>query len=322
MRNRSFYRSLAAVLVIGLAFTGTARGATLQFIVFCDTLDPSIGTNRDLALCSNWAQIIANQTGLQLNLQTLSGQDLTPANARHLLNALSPAADDVVFFIYSGHGANPGDSPWPMFTLLTNLHDPVTFDEVVDILQPKTQRALFVFSDCCNVPLEAPTRLSPPTEPAGSPALTTANYQRLFVDFRGTILATASTVGQYSLSDPVFEGGLFLYTFVNDLNALAANLPDLTWDHVLDASAKDATRRAQDWLAGVEGFEPQQAYYVIDAEQVAPATPVQPDPANEEVADATPETPVAGNCGSMGALSLLAMTLGCCALKTRRKATV
>jgi hypothetical protein len=326
MRNRGFYRSLAAILVVGLSFTGMARGASLQFIVCCDTIDPGIGTAHDLALCSNWAQIIANQTGLTLNLQTLSGTDLTPANARNLLNALHPAADDVIYFVYSGHGANPGSGPWPMFTLLTDLSDPVTFDEVVAILQPKSQRALFVMSDCCNVPMEAPARMRPPVEASGSPALTTANYQRLFVDFRGTVLATSSAAGQYSLSDPVLDGGLFLYTFVNDLNALAANTTELTWDSVLRTTAAEATRKAETWLAGEEDIQPQQAYYTIGGEQVAPSTPTPPtsnQATTEEVADATPETgtPAAGNCGAMGAGPLMMIALGCFALKARRHVT-
>lgn len=324
MRTMRYYRSLATLLSVALSAAGTARAAGLQFIVFCDTIDETIGTDHDLSLCTTWAQNIANQTGLELHLQTLSGPNLTPANARYLLNTLAPAADDVVYFVYSGHGANPGGTPWPMFALMTDLTDPLTFDEVVAILQPKTQRALFVMSDCCNVSVSSSTRIAPPVESSSLPALTTANYQRLFVNFRGTVLATSSSVGQYSLSDPVLEGGLFLYTLVNDLNALAANITDLTWEQVLSTTAAEARRKAESWLAesGEEDMQAQQAYYVIAAEQVESDTPTLPDSTDTSIDD-TAETaaPAAGNCGTMGTAILAATALGCCVLKARRRFT-
>lgn len=322
MQTKRYYRALGVAFSILLAITGAAQAASLQFIIYCDTIDPSIGTAHDLELCSMWAQNIANQTGLELHLQSLSGTDLTPTGARDLLNALQPAEDDVVFFIFSGHGANPGNSLWPMFTLLTDLNDPVTFDEVVAILQPKTQRALFVMADCCNVVPTAPSRI-PPLLSAGDPALVTANYQRLFAEFRGTILVSASTAGQYSLSDPVFNGGLFLYTLVNDVNALAANVPDLTWEQVLATTAADAKNRAETWI-GEEDIDPQEAFYTIDAEQVESETPTQPDSSdtNDNTDTAAEDNSSATSpCGAMGMFSLAATALGCFVLKGQRRFT-
>ena len=195
-----------------------------------------------------------------------------------MLQSLSPAADDVVYFTYSGHGTNSGDSRWPVFTFPFNSSDSfLTFDEVVSTLQPKPQRMLIVLADCCNVSLSASERLISAFEPSGQSALTTANLQRLFLDFRGTVLATAADVGQYSLGDGT-EGGLFLNTFMDDFRTLADITPDLTWDIILAKTSTDAKDIAAYYVStgGLGDIEPQQAQFTINTEQVAAATPASP----------------------------------------------
>jgi hypothetical protein len=324
MRSLRYYRSVMPILIVGLISTGAVQGASLQFVVFCDTLDPTIGTIEDLNRSTAWAETISSYTGLDLHLQSLSGEDLTPANARNLLEALNPAVDDVVYFVYSGHGANPGNSQWPMFTFMADTCDAwLTFDEVVSILQPKPQRMLIVVSDCCNVTLDSNGRNAPRVDPAGQSALTALNFRRLFVDVRGTVLATAASVGQYSLGDPS-GGGLFLSTYMNNLNSLADSEPSLTWERVLGTTANDVSSEVEFYVSmgELDGMETQQPHYVIDIEQVAGYTPDPPDTSGTEPTtggDSDTDAQSGLGCGSAGVAPLVATALGCFALRVRRR---
>lgn len=301
MPNTRYYRLLAATWTICLAVACTAQAASLRFILFCDTMDPSIGTIQDLNRSTTWAQTIASNTALALHLQTLTGNYLTPAGARAMLNSLRPEDADVIYFVFSGHGANPGDSAWPMFTFLSESTDPpLTFDEVVSILQPKPHRMLVVISDCCNVAIDGTGRAVPDMEPRAPSATTIANFKRLFLDFQGTIVATAASEGQYSLGDTT-SGGIFLDTFVKDFNELAGSTQNLSWEAVLARVAADTNKEAKSCISseGLGDMQPQLPHYVIGAGQSGPDVPADP---------ATPTTPSTRICGAMGTIPPL-MTL-------------
>lgn len=271
--------------VAGMSGSTVAQAASLHFVLFAETLDTNIGTGADYTRSVAWADTIASNTGLELSLHTLKGTDLTPAKARQMLAGITPDQDDVVCFIYTGHGANAGDSDWPTFTFLTLTGDPyVSFDEVVSILQPKAQRMLLVMADCCNVPFNGSGRVSPLFEPSGASALTIANYKRLFLDFRGTVRATAAEVGQYSLGGT--DGGVFLNAFLDDLNTLANTHANLTWSILLNEAADDAKNTASYYITMQSmGIAPQEAHFVIEAEQVAGAVP--DDPTTTDPGDST-----------------------------------
>lgn len=275
MRNPSGYRSLGSCLIAILALTGVSHGATLHFIMMADTLASGIGTEVDLEKAQAWAQTIANYSGLTLNFQPLSGASLTASRARTMLHAVDPGPDDVVYFTYTGHGANPGDSQWPMFTLMTQTS--LEFSEVVAILQPKPQRLLIVLADCCNAVVSS-GRTTPAFDPSGQTALTAINFQNLFLRFRGMVLASASSQGQYSLGDSL-EGGLFLNTYMETFGDLADTVQDLTWQQILAAASADTAAYAASYN------ETQVPQFVVNTEQVAAETP--DPPSSEDPSDDT-----------------------------------
>lgn len=301
MSNVGYCRLLVASWIGCISLTGMVQAASLQFVVLCDTLDPSIGTVQDLAQADAWAQTLASDTGLALHLQSLSGNVLTPAGARDLIRSLSPGSEDVIYFVYSGHGANPGDSQWPQFRFVTETSDPpVTFDEVVSALKAKPHRLLIVLSDCCNVAMNSSPPPAALLAPSGPSDQALKNVQHLFLDFQGTVLAAAASVGQYSLGDSS-EGGLFLNTFMDDLNSLADRPSDLTWDEVLSATAADVTQQARiDIAVGHLGdIQAEQPHYTIDGSM---RTTGQSAP-----------------CGATGIGPLLATAIGFLALMTGRR---
>jgi hypothetical protein len=288
----SHLRAICLSLLLVLVPAGTVRAANLHFIMFAETLDTGIGTIQDLDAGTAWIQTIADATGLTLQTQTLTGTNLTPGNARNMLEALNPAEDDVVYFVYSGHGYNAGDSEWPTFAFLTFTGDPyVSLDEVVATLQPKAQRLLVVLADCCNVPEDDSGHTLPKLEPSADSALTTANIQRLFLTFRGTIVAAGAAKGQYGLGDDT-TGGLFLSSYLNAFNALTASMSPATWEAILSKTKTDTHAAASEYADQLEGTEPQNPVYTINTEQVASDIPEDPadDTSDDTTDDATDDT--------------------------------
>jgi hypothetical protein len=329
--SRTGYRSVQLAMLMAIGFAAAAQAANLQLIVFADTIDPTIGTDKDLIAAQNWGQAIAANTGLTLRFQSLSGHSLTPAMARTTLRNLDPGSDDVVYFVYSGHGANAGDSVWPTFTLLTYTGDPdVDFDEVVSILQPKAQRLLIVLADCCNVPYYSGREVAV-FAPAVKGPYTVENFRRLFLEFAGMIRASASSVGQYSLGDSA-EGGLFLNTYMDTFQDLASDTPSLTWQQVLTQTAANTKAAAALYM------EAQEPHFVIDAEQVAAAEPTTPTGDTSGTTGDTPGDPTgdtgsttggdvyeetalfAPACGQMSLVSLSGLAGGLLLVRRRRAA--
>lgn len=234
-----------AAIVLGL-LAAPVGAADLHFILVAETNDPAIGTIDDLVNARAWAETIAANTGLALNLQTCAGDDVTLLRVSQVVNNLDVTSDDVVYFYYSGHGGNPDHRKWPVMYFLSSIASGgggVAFDDVVTALQAKGPRLLIVLADCCNNYFDEAGRYAPRFD-AGSPnPLEIENFRRLFVDFEGTVLASGSSPGEYSLGGEGF-GGLFTNTFMDVFMGLARTRSDLTWDEVLSQASINTAAEA------------------------------------------------------------------------------
>lgn len=327
MQNGRYYRLMVALWMVCLVWVGVARAASLRFIDISDTLDTSIGTTHDLQKVSAWAKSIASDTGLTLRLKTLSGSSVTPASARSAIRSLQSASDDVICFVYSGHGDNGGDSVWPTFTFVTDTFDTdVTFDEVVSTLKTKPHRLLVVLSDCCNVVGQG-GGIGPVVPPSGRTAQAIQNLQHLFLDYQGMVKATSSKVGQYSLGDES-TGGLFMTTFINDMDSLLGGTSEVTWDKVLSTTAADTTRQAKAIIAegDLGNIQAQEPYYVADVQQTDSGSSgdgsggdaggtTGDDPSDPN----TPSTVRSGECGDAGLAPLVLTMTGFLAFMAGRR---
>ncbi len=234
------YMGLILLIVGGLS--AMTFGADLHFIVLADTLAEGIGTEDDLDNAQSWAQDIADNTGLRLVFRQLSGNNLTIDQTRNLLSNLQVASDDVVYFYYSGHGGNPGDSIWPTlyFTSSTSWGDEVSFDEVVETLRPKNPRLLIVMTDCCNSYMDSGY---PAFRPLPFGSADQQSFRHLFLDFQGTVLVTGCAPGEYSLGGPG-QGGVFSYNFMESFYDLARSGQMVTWETLLARTAEETAKES------------------------------------------------------------------------------
>ncbi len=327
MCRHSNYRIVLSVLCLA-CFTGTAVGGNLHYFLLCDTLDPTIGTVDDLANSQAWARSVALNTGLMLQLKTLSGENLTASRAREILEAIQPASDDVIFFHYSGHGGNPGDRTWPIFYLMTSPWDTpdeqqLSFDQVLTTLRPKNARLLVILADTCNsYPGQSGQRR--PFTPPNLDAPAAQAFKELFISMRGEVLATGCKPGQFSLGGEG-EGGVFFNAFTTAVSDLIGTVSPLTWDAVMAKTAADTAAEALLY----EGI--QEPLYTINV--MSASTPPVTDPPPTEPADNPPteqilsfetnepttEVAPSPSCGSTGTVPLALCTAGLSLLHIRRR---
>ena len=92
----------------------------------------------------------------------------------------------------------------------------IDFAEIQEILKKKNPRFLLAMVDCCNSVIPdsyAPQLMHAKEIKAASRELLEQNYQRLFLEQRGHIFVSSSSVGEYSWCS-LFQGGMYSYNSV------------------------------------------------------------------------------------------------------------
>lgn len=194
----------------------------------------------NLAKMDELIEEIADHTALPLHKYLLKADQLQTAELYTFLDQLDIQPDDLVLFYFSGHGfrtLSKEDNPWPNL-YLTKDHVGFDFQELAETLRLKNPRFLLALADCCNNHI--PEKLAPPLLHKGS-ALTrmplvidySKGYQRLFLNFNGTIMITSAYQGEFSWG--TIQGGLYTLGFLDSLQEGA--LKDKDWDEILDQAS-------------------------------------------------------------------------------------
>ncbi|WP_069470740.1 caspase family protein [Candidatus Marithrix sp. Canyon 246] len=203
---------------------------TLHAIIIADTNNETVGESVEIDMrnINRLLESIAGNTGLILEPQSIYGNQLNLDNVTQAINKLRVGTNDVVFFYYSGHGANTEKgSQWPSMLINNKL---INLDKIITTLSMKKPRFLMVLSDSCNNFIsnisssKSPTRNRPKLE----------NYRKLFLNYRGYIIASSSIPGQRSWGNN-HTGGLFTHAFISSLNK------NSDWHHIMDEATKPHT---------------------------------------------------------------------------------
>ncbi|MCB1119639.1 MAG: hypothetical protein KDK65_06740 [Chlamydiia bacterium] len=217
--------------------------ATLWALVVTDTFNDDIASSviSDRERVYTEVDKIAHYTHLNVKKLYLTGSKATPRNVLNQIKAINPSEDDVVMFYFSGHGyrsgKKPESDPWPnIYFVVTNQG--MDFTRIVHQLQRKSQRLTIGLADACNsfMPDEDEPILVRKRGLFGKSAVTDReNYRHLFLDTKGSIIATSSVAGTYSLSLP--SGGLFTTEFFHSLSDAIESPEPPQWDAIFDLSA-------------------------------------------------------------------------------------
>jgi len=250
IKRMYFLSSLTALLFGVLLFSGTSTAATLHAIVVADTLnqvnpgqEPSnIYADKDVKNLTAMFKVVAQATGLKLNLIVLDGQVIVPQGEGRkrvlaTIEGLRPNSDDVVVFHYSGHGVmDHKRGQWPEMEL-QGLETPseglLQLSKVKYVLEQQNPRLLLVMADTCNKSDMTKRgrgeiiKLEPGTENA---------YKALFLQHRGVIIASGAERGQNSNGDT--DGGFFTQGFLDSLQKEVRSPSAPKWENIMTNTQK------------------------------------------------------------------------------------
>jgi hypothetical protein len=222
----------------------TYKSSQLHFVLVANTLDPSIGTSCtvDETNLRNEFRQVSDALGTTFREYVVDGYSLSREKVLATLNALSPGSNDIVVFVYRGHGFRWKDQndDWPRMDLRTSTYSAINdnssmnLSEVYHSLNSKGARLNIILGDCCNSEINR----SPVT---GNNYLTfqvdnnsdLSKLRKLFMNSKGTILSAAAQKGEVSWASP--QGGLYSISFLQALREEISYLSSgsSSWENVI-----------------------------------------------------------------------------------------
>lgn len=231
-------KNLFFTLYFGMCFCLCSSAQTIHTIIFTDTQDSRIGIaaqashdNYTLDFLSTIETAIGSEYNSAIPIER-NGYDCDKSNLLEVINNLSCEENDIVIFIYLGHGAraytDKSNFPQMCFALprsakYRNGNDYYPLENVRDLIMRKNPRFCLVIGDCCNS--YSPFLSSKPSI-TGIEAMSTdiirrqgeAAIKRLFLSKKGSVILTASVKGEYGWCTTKGDNlGMFLERCTNQV---------------------------------------------------------------------------------------------------------
>lgn len=229
------------LMLSAFVFTNIVSAQKLHTIIFADTQDEKIGIAAQVSLnryFNSFLGIVEECLGdsYKRTRVVCSGYECNKDNLLKTINNLSCGEEDIVVFIYVGHGARGvddwSDFPQMCFALpkgarYRNEEDFYPLENVRNLIKKKNPRFCLVIGDCCN-------SYSPSLSTKGEVGAASASIERgrissrgkeiikrLFLSKRGDIMLTASEKGAYgwctTKSDNPSYLGMFMERHIYEL---------------------------------------------------------------------------------------------------------
>lgn len=216
--------------------------STLHLIIVADTNDYKIGPSVAVDsrnMQSLFEAIVSRSNGkLFLNKIVFEGISVTQGNMLGAIDSLRVRSDDVIVFLYAGHGHRYQStvSKWP---LMDTMNNPTDFLTVIQKIKGKYARQFIALADCCNTVIDMMYR-----EPVSAPrySFSYENIKRMFLTSKVNIAASGSKPGQSSLGNNV-EGGYFTSAFATNLAEALLNT-GWNWTTVMEKTKKDVLAKS------------------------------------------------------------------------------
>lgn len=242
---------------------------TIHLIMVANTKVPDIGVSCgvDKEIVLDEFTEISNALGVTLNKHIIDGDQLNRNNVASTLSNLSVSSNDVVVFVYTGHGFRWADqvSTYPRMALFYSRYDAASnqntmeLEEVHRILASKGARLTLAIGDCCNNNIGVTSR-----EGGGSLASRTysngsaARLRKLFFESSGNIVVAAARPEETSCGSAI-TGGYFINAFFSALDKEVSRINEAepTWSSIMDNSLKSAEYKTQN----LQGCSPQHGVY-------------------------------------------------------------
>ena len=258
-------KKLLFSITLCLFYITQLQAQTFHAIVFCNTIDESIGQSMTTELSN-----VARNMGILESLleddyyfitSVIDGKNCSRDYIKRLIDNMEVGPDDVIFTFYGGHGShapNNADDPWPQYCMNTgnqNLWLPMA--QLDKWLASKNPRLRVIVSNCCNKEQDFVTIKPMWATNERATKMDTYNaepFRKLFSQ-RGRIMSTSSKLGQYSWCNGY--GGVFTNQFWDAMDKLGQGKISPTWNSLLETASQELNIQTK------EGIVKQTPYYDI-----------------------------------------------------------
>ena len=235
--------------------TGSADAApTLHLIVVANTNVSDIGSAcaKDLVNLNSEFGGIARVLGMKYDFKGIRGKNYSKDNLAQLIRNFQPNSDDVVIFVYTGHGFRFDDQQdyYPNICMIGPEDDVygnyVATTDIYNAIKAKGARLSVVITDCCNSKFGeyGPRQKENTLYSRTNTRVSKKRMQELFLGTKGVILATAAKPGEYAWS---FDGtgSAFTQSFIAQLRkeASATQTEAPNWQRLVDNAIESARRK-------------------------------------------------------------------------------
>jgi hypothetical protein len=237
--------------------TTIAAVPRLHLITVANTKVPDIGSSCEVDRNNVHDEFsdITSGLGIELKKHTIDGTNLTKGNVTSAIRNMNVKPNDIVIFIYSGHGYRWSNqsSQYPQMALFYSRYDSpsksnsLNLKEVYDMIVAKGARLNIVLGDCCNNDIGVTSR-------SGGGGLSSRSYTRgslnrlrqLFFKERGNIIAAAAQPNETACGSQG-SGGYFLNAFFSAIDRAASYTATgtPTWGEILNRTMSSATYKTQ-----------------------------------------------------------------------------
>lgn len=233
--------------------------AKLHLIVVANTLigdiGPSCAADRDKL--DYEFRSIADALGIGYQKHVVDGNNFNKISVQATLNSFRPGSDDMVVFVYRGHGFrwNNQTDAYPMLDLRVSHYTALSqstslsLSDVYNTLKNKGARLNIILGDCCNNNIginqvTATSFLNSQTD--NKPDIT--KLKRLFMNARGNIISAAAKAGEYSWANPF--GGFFTLSFIQAMKEKISymNGNSSNWNEIITYATKLAKDKSSPTL--------------------------------------------------------------------------
>jgi hypothetical protein len=243
--------------------------ATLHLILVTNTLINDIGASCDIDRKNtvNEFQNICDALEIPLKKNIIAERDFTKETVSDVLNNLNPKSNDIVVFVYSGHGYRWSNqrSKYPNIDLRYSNYQGISestaynLADIYNTIKAKGARLNLVIGDCCNSDVGISNR-------GGEPSLATRRQSQgtldklhtLFLESEGNLIVAAAKPYETACGNSR-DGGYFISNFFAALSKETSRLNNTTpkWDNIVGNSIKNASYKTQN----LRGCTPQNGIY-------------------------------------------------------------
>jgi hypothetical protein len=193
---------------------------------------------------------VAEALGINFKPYIIDGKNFTKTKVNEALSKMTVGTNDVVFFVYTGHGFRWSDqtNQYPMLDMRYNVYqkieeaNAISLDDIYTKIKGKGGRLSIVFGDCCNSDVGINQRTSSTFLASRSnPNFKQEKLEKLFIKSSGSLIATAASPGEVSWSNDV-NGGFFTASFLSafheEISYLSSDVAD--WDGLIKKTQENA----------------------------------------------------------------------------------